>query len=204
MATHQLHPHSFLGDSGTNREPSQNYSSTQSLSDATLLPSWLADLSDLPCDWALLPLNGAKQPVDPSTDRLLKEWTKHSGFSVDEIQEISPQAVGVMLGPVSGGLIAVDFDGPGSEQCFQRIYGRPSTDLLASLSWSSGKPERRQVAFRVDPDWWEYLQGRKSWRNELGSTILELRWEGHQSAIAGAHPETSGYFLAAGMLTTGY
>ena len=155
--------------------------------------NWLNDLSGLPSDWALLPLDGGKKPIDPVTGFLMKDWTNHPGFTIDEIQELKPPAVGVLLGPTSFGLLAVDFDGPGSEQQFQSVYGRPSSDLPPSLSWTSGKPERRQVVFIVDLDWWEFLQGKKAWRNERGSTVLELRWKGHQSAIAGAHPETAGY-----------
>jgi len=155
--------------------------------------NWLDDLSDLPSDWALLPLDGHKRPADPVTGALLKAWSRHQGYSIEDIQNLMPPAVGVLLGPISGGLVAVDFDGPGSEQQFQRVYGRPSYDLPPSLSWTSGKPERRQVVFIVDLDWWQFLQGKKVWRNERGSTVLELRWEGHQSAIAGAHPETTGY-----------
>ena len=156
-------------------------------------PDWLSSLNSLPSDWALLPLDGHKRPADPVTGALLKAWSRHQGYSIEDIQELMPPAVGVLLGPISGGLLAVDFDGPGSEQQFQSVYGRPSSDLPPSLSWTSGKPERRQVVFIVDLDWWEFLQGKKAWRKERGSTVLELRWKGHQSAIAGAHPETAGY-----------
>ena len=160
--------------------------------------NWLDELSDLPSDWALLPLNGIKIPFNPITNKLMKEWSKHPGYSIDEIQELSPKAVGVMTGPVSGGLLAVDFDGPGSEEQFQHIFNRPSSELPASISWSSGKPERRQVAFNVDQDWWNLLKGKVFWKNTQDITILELRWKGQQSVIAGAHPETTGYSWLAG------
>jgi len=117
--------------------------------------NWLNDLSGLPSDWALLPLDGEKRPVDPLTGFLMEAWTDHPGFTADEIQELKPLAVGVLLGPASGGLLSADFDGFGSEEEFQRVYGRPSSDLPPTLSWTSGKPERRQVAFRVDLDWWD-------------------------------------------------
>ena len=99
----------------------------------------------MPSDWALLPLDGNKRPIDPASGLLMKGWARHQGFSSDELQEVMPLAVGVLLGPISGGLLAVDFDGPGSEERFQHIFGRPSSELPPSLSWSSGKPERRQV-----------------------------------------------------------
>ena len=160
--------------------------------------NWLDELSNLPSDWALLPLNGIKIPFNPITNELMKGWSNHPGFSIDEIQELSPKAVGVMTGPVSGGLLAVDFDGPGSEEQFQHVFGRPSSELPASISWSSGKVERRQVAFTVDQDWWNLLKGKVFWKNTQDITILELRWKGQQSVIAGAHPETTGYSWLAG------
>jgi hypothetical protein len=160
--------------------------------------NWLDELSGLPSDWALLPLDGNKKPIDPASGLLMKGWARHQGFSSDELQEVMPLAVGVLTGPVSGGLLAVDFDGPGSEERFQHIFGRPSSELPPSLSWSSGKPERRQVAFNVDLDWWDLLKGIVVWQNNQNKTILELRWKGHQSVIAGAHPETMGYFWLPG------
>lgn len=39
-----------------------------------------------------------------------------------------------MTGPVSGGLLAVDFDGPGSEEQFQQVFNLPSSELPASIS----------------------------------------------------------------------
>jgi hypothetical protein len=65
----------------------------------------------LPSDWALLPLDGNKKPIDPASGLLMNGWPSHQGFSIDELQEVMPLAVGVLTGPVSGGLLAVDFDG---------------------------------------------------------------------------------------------
>ena len=77
---------------------------------------------------------------------------------------------------------------------FQEIYGRPSSELPKTLAWSSGKPERRQESFIVDQDWWGDVPWGKSWRDEQENTVSELRWRSQQSAFAGAHPETSGYY----------
>ena len=52
---------------------------------------------------------------------------------------------------------------------------------------------RGQRLFIVDQDWWPHLKGRCFWTNENCETCHELRWVGHQSVIAGAHPETAGY-----------
>ena len=104
--------------------------------------NWLDELSNLPSDWALLPLNGIKIPFNPITNELMKGWSNHPGYSIDEIQELSPKAVGVMTGPISGGLLAVDFDGPGSEEQFQQVFNRPSSDLPPLLTPSAGQVVR--------------------------------------------------------------
>ena len=159
---------------------------------------WLQQLDDIPCDWAMLPLDGNKTPVDPSSGLPMAKWSEKPGYTADEIREAAPKAVGVLLGPVSGGLLAIDFDGPGSEEMFRQLYGRPSTDLPQTISWTSGKTERRQIAFFVDQDWWSEIKGGKSWRDSQGETVLELRWKGQQSAFAGVHPETSQYYWLEG------
>lgn len=159
---------------------------------------WLQQLDDIPCDWAMLPLDGNKTPVDPRSGLPMAKWSEKPGYTADEIREAAPKAVGVLLGPVSGGLLAIDFDGPGSEEMFRQLYGRPSTDLPQTISWTSGKTERRQIAFVVDQDWWSEIKGGKSWRDSQGETVLELRWKGQQSAFAGVHPETRQYYWLEG------
>jgi len=97
-----------------------------------------------------------------------------------------------LLGEKSGGLLAIDFDGPGSEEKFLETFGRPSDELPKTIAWTSGKASRKQLAFVVDPDYWPFLKP-KSYTGKNNKTILEIRWNGQQSVIAGAHPETEGY-----------
>lgn len=142
-------------------------------------------------DWRFVPVGYDKRPINAHTGDKLKEWQKSGGYDVDQIQELPNKwirAVGLLTGPASGGVLAVDFDGPGSEEVFTELFGRDSCELPKSISWTSGKEERRQVAFRVSEDWWDSLVNRKSFDN-----VLELRWGCHQSVVAGHHPETGGY-----------
>ena len=153
-------------------------------------------IADVDADWQLIPVGPSKRPVDPATGANLNDWT-HTTYDVDGIVALarrSPhvKAVGVVLGPPSG-VIAVDFDGEGSEAAFAEVFGRPSTDLPATVAWSSGRPNRRQMAFRVPFDAWEHLRGRRYWQASDGRIVLELRGAGHQSVIAGQHPDTNGY-----------
>lgn len=153
-------------------------------------------LAAVDSDWQLIPVGPNKRPVDPATGHNLTDWG-HTTYDVDEILSIADQsshvrAVGVVLGPPSG-IIAVDFDGKGSTGRFAEVFGRPWSDLPKTVTWSSGRTSRRQMAFRVPHDLWPDLRGRRYWEAEDGRVVLELRGAGHQSVIAGEHPDTDGY-----------
>jgi hypothetical protein len=179
-----------------------------------LAPGVLESLQGLDSDWLLIPIDGRKRPVDPGSGEPLRHWAA-AGCCLDDFRAAaaSPhvQAVGLVLGPASG-VLAVDFDGPGAAACFQRIYGCPAAELPATVGWSSGLPQRAQLAYRVPLEFWDCLRGRRSWGpastdhtptpltpaggpggKRRRATVLELRWEGHQSVIAGVHPLSGSY-----------
>ena len=56
---------------------------------------WLKQLSNIPSDWALLPLDGNKTPTDPLSGLPLSGWNKHPGFCIDDIQGLMPSPVGI-------------------------------------------------------------------------------------------------------------
>lgn len=161
----------------------------------TLTPELLAELQAVDSDWRLIPCDGMKRPIDPTTGQLKTDWGHHT-YDADGIAELADssfvKAVGLVLGEPSG-VIAVDFDGTGAVAAFRQVFGRPWTDLPRTVAWGSGLPNRRQLAFRVPADAWPHLRGRRVWRNDAGRTMLELRGTGHQSVICGAHPDTGGY-----------
>lgn len=111
----------------------------------TLSPEVLASLRDVPLDWELLPLNGNKQPVDPADGLIQKDWpscaTDLEGITA---AGASPhvKAVGVLLGPQSGGVLAVDFDGEASCQKFQEVFRHKPTDLPSTITVTSGRHQR--------------------------------------------------------------
>jgi hypothetical protein len=161
----------------------------------TLTPELLAELQQVDADWRLIPCDGLKRPVDPATGDMKTDWSHHT-YDADGIAELADssfvKAVGLVLGEASG-VIAVDFDGTGAVAKFKEVYGRIWSDLPPTVAWSSGVINRRQMAFRVPVDLWPHLRGRRVWHNDAGRTVLELRGTGHQSVIAGAHPDTEGY-----------
>ena len=158
------------------------------------MANWSALIPDAPFDWALIPLDGRKRPIDPATGKVMEQWQNQPGYDVDGLSALNGLvlAAGLILGPPSGGVLAVDFDGPDAPGKFQEIFNRPATDLPPTVGVTSGKHCRGQRLFQVDQDWWPHLRGRREWKHN-GTTCLELRWAGHQSVIAGAHPETNGY-----------
>ena len=159
------------------------------------MSAWNALIPDAPFDWALIPLDGHKRPIDPETGELKTDWQQQDGYDVDGISALNGQvhAVGLMLGEKSGGILQVDFDGLPSPAKFQEVYGKSPKDLPRTIGVTSGKESRGSRFFLVDPDWWDSLRGRKSWKDANGEVCLELRWSGHQAVIAGKHPETKGY-----------
>ena len=115
---------------------------------------WSTLIPDAPFDWALIPVGGNKRPIDPDTGDLMDEWQKQVGFTPEELTEMNGavKAVGLMLGPPSGGVLAVDFDGPEAIGKFSEVYGRKPLDLPSTIGVTSGKEKRGQRFFLVDQD----------------------------------------------------
>ena len=113
---------------------------------------------------------------------------------------------GVLTGPASQGLLVLDFDEPEeqeldglSEETFQQVFGRPSSELSTTATNTSGRRGRRKVFLRVPEDWWPelgnwsfdagpYAEGKKHafealWLNGTGTA--------KQAVIAGDHPMSS-------------
>jgi hypothetical protein len=162
----------------------------------TLAAAVLDALQSVDSDWELIPVDDRKRPVDPVTGHPRNDWASNT-YDLEGLTAVAVsrfvRAVGVVLGPPSGGLLAVDFDGEQAPAVFRAIYGRDARSLPRTVGWTSGRQARAQLAFRVPRDLWPLLRGRRRWLDSNGQTVLELRWVGHQSVIAGAHPDTAGY-----------
>jgi hypothetical protein len=97
-------------------------------------------------------------------------------------------AVALRTGPISGTL-CFDFDGAKSWKSFKYIFGDDPWEILPrTISWTSGREDRRQVGFNIDPAHHHLLKNKR--RVVDG---LEMRWEGAASIITGVHPETGRY-----------
>ena len=50
-----------------------------------MMTNWNALIPDAPFDWALIPLDGRKRPIDPDTGDLKDDWQLQDGYDVDGI-----------------------------------------------------------------------------------------------------------------------
>lgn len=99
---------------------------------------------------------------------------------------------GILLGELSNGTCAIDFDGPSAFEW----WANNICDLLPdTIAWSSGRDGRAQFAFKVLPEYWPYLKTIKVKTGTVGDDgkheLVEFRWNGSQSILPPSiHPDT--------------
>ena len=147
-------------------------------------------LQDAPEFWRFTPCNGGKIPINPVTGCHANDWQLNP-YTLIDIATLNGNApaIGLMTGPASLTL-CVDFDGPGSDQTFKHHLNRSVDELPDTLAWTSGRPGRHQRAYLVPEAWLDKLEYRKL--KTEGNGVVELRWQGQQSVIAGPHPNKDG------------
>jgi hypothetical protein len=100
------------------------------------------------------------------------------------IKNIESVNVGLLLGPVSGGLIALDFDGPSAWTWFDQRIG---CALPQTVTWTSGKDRRCQMAFWIDQQYWDWVRTQKITHTKDALVAdgegFEFRWTGCQSVM---------------------
>ena len=85
--------------------------------------------------------------------------------------------VGVLLGPPSGGIVALDFDGTSAWTWFREKFDVDLTTIM----WTSGKQDRCQMAFTVPEMFWDDLRTQKIATGD--GEGFEFRWTGCQSVL---------------------
>jgi hypothetical protein len=100
-----------------------------------------------PAWWAFIPVAGKATYV--------KEWAKKplTRELCIEAYQANPgyAGLGVVTGEFSGGLIALDIDGPEADERYREVAGRSyaAPGEEATMSWTSGRQGRRQILYRV-------------------------------------------------------
>ena len=153
----------------------------------------LQQLQGLPDEWGLV-------AVGPNKRAYQKGWQNNPLTKEQAAAEITAgraMAIGVLAGPASGGLLLVDHDGISATAELERL-GFPLRSLPKSVSFTSGRDGRFQIAYRIPPEYWPALRNRRVFYtgkldDEGKKEQLDLRWAGHYSVVIGHHPQTTGY-----------
>jgi len=100
-----------------------------------------------PADWTLIPVAGKRTYVPQWGERKRSRVDAEALFQTDSRY----RGFGVVTGELSGGLIALDIDGPHADERFRAAVTEAYEALgeEATMSWTSGKPGRRQILYRV-------------------------------------------------------
>jgi Bifunctional DNA primase/polymerase, N-terminal len=176
-------------------------------------PYWEADViisaldNIYPEEWALIGL-ADKKPVSYG-------WQSSGGIDRDDLVSGLTDGVvltgklgsyrkylsgvGLLTGDFSDGIVAVDVDGTSAVPILEALS---DGNLPESVSWSSGKKGRRQIAYQVPAEHREALQNfNKIALKEFGeikasgNEQLEIRYNRMQSVLPPSrHPDTGEYF----------
>lgn len=93
-----------------------------------------------------------------------------------QLTQIYTENIGVILGPASQGLCAIDFDGEDAIDHFYKTFQNIDITSIDTVMWTSGKPFRFQAAFTIPEEYWSVLK-----RKVVSS--LEFRWTNTQSVL---------------------
>lgn len=131
----------------------------------------------------------------PTKGPRIKDWQRYP----KTLNQIPANGnIGVILGEASNGVLAVDFDGPWTWQCWLDKVGIAFEDI-DTVIWSSGKSSRAQMAFHVPQEYWHVIPTKFAISGPLGDDgkpqQLEFRWgnwdAGFQSVLPPSkHPES--------------
>lgn len=148
---------------------------------------------DIPASWRLVPVNGRKCPVNPVTGLPLHDWTKltldASSFPFDSSHV---KAIGVLTGPASRGLLAVDIDSSVGQELLESMTGKKLEEFPLTIACTSGKPSSQKRFYQVsDENLWDKLR-------TIKKKGLDILWKRCQAVLCGEHPETGSYQWLAG------
>lgn len=100
------------------------------------------------------------------------------------IRDIDSTNVGLLLGTPSRGVVALDFDGTSAWIWFTERIG---CTLPRTVTWTSGKQDRCQMAFTVPDLAWDYIKTQKITHTKddliAEGEGFEFRWTGCQSVM---------------------
>jgi len=110
------------------------------------------------------------------------------------LEQVDSENIGLILGPKGNGICAIDFDGT---TAWTWLKEQGVSNLALTPTWSSGKQDRCQFAFKVPEEYWDVLETKKivtkapSAPGAGDGEGFEFRWAGGQSVLPPSiHPGT--------------
>lgn len=148
-----------------------------------MIDSELAILSD----WRFVPIVRYADPKSWKGPRTTG-WQKKPYTLAQVPQENN---IGVILGVASNGILAIDFDGPWTWEYWIENIKIPFEDI-DTVTWTSNKPGRCQMAFRVPKEFWQYMPTKFDRKGPLGDDgkpqQLEFRWGNDETGCQSVLP----------------
>lgn len=135
----------------------------------------LSYLEGIPAGWKLTPVKGKRG--------YLKGWQNGTDREIIK-QELFDKAtgIGIILGELSGGIVAIDEDGPEAAAIAAELSRGINPE---TYTFTSGREHRRQRLYYIPQEHWEFIATRRL------SCGLEFRWNGTQSVLPySIHPTT--------------
>ena len=132
--------------------PRDTVSGVTGSSNRSLARDCRAALAELPAAWALTPVK-EKRPYRP---RWAEEAPVERELLAEEIERGHATGFALRTGPVSGGIFAIDEDGPGA----LAFLDPEPADLPRTTSCTSGRDGHRQRFFTVPEERWGALRNR--------------------------------------------
>jgi hypothetical protein len=118
---------------------------TPDFSDARAFDLWKKGV--FPADWAIIPVAGKDTYVSGWQNEALSQKQCESEYRAKSAY----RGLGVVTGRLSHGLVAIDIDGPEADKRLAAVLGDAFEPLgeETTMSWTSGKPGRRQILYRL-------------------------------------------------------
>ena len=125
----------------------------------------------------------------------LTEWQHNPKTLHEVLKESYANGVGLHTGEVTK-TVAIDVDKENLsldqiKDNFKNYFGKSLDELPNSISWTSGKTDRYQIAFEVPQEYWDKVEHCED-KPEIPE--LEIRWNLRQSVLPPSyHPQTGQY-----------
>jgi hypothetical protein len=150
----------------------------------------IAAINNFPQKWALTPCVGKRnlwpgwQKTKLDRARLIEAIRLQKNH---EGKKTAWTGVSVVTGPLSNGVMAIDFDGPAAWKKYLEFSSGQAPPF--THHWTSGKIGHFQILLQVPEDKWEGLKPQKI-ELENGNK-LELRWNQCSTLPPSIHPDTA-------------